>query len=91
MPKEMALPDLKRPGTFLEPNTSNTAPRTPGLEQTGPVPLSAAPLGVLPVEQLMEAKDKTATSQGLPTAPVPNQLPIPTPVAQPAKPAAPAK
>lgn len=87
IPRDQALPDLNRPGTFLEPNTSSSAPRTPGIEQTGPVPLSTPP-GVLPVEQLMEAKDTRATSQGLPTAPPANQLPVPTPVATPVKPAA---
>jgi pilus assembly protein CpaC len=103
IPKDQALPDLRRPGEFLEPNTSGSAPRTPGIEQTGPVPLSA-PLGVMPVEEMARIQAEEAGQKqgvppvqnnpyllGFPTTPVP-AAPAPTaPPAQPAKPAAPAK
>lgn len=94
IPKDQALPDLNRPGEFLEPNTSSTPPRTPGLEQTGPVPLSA-PLGVIPVEELARIQaEQTGQQQGTPVQYVPYPVglpaaPAPTaPPAQSAKPAA---
>lgn len=102
IPKEQALPDIKRPGTFLEPNTSNNPPRTPGMEQTGSVPLSA-PLSVIPVEELARIqREQTGQQQGtpvqyvpvpmtLPAVPSVNPAPAPPPAPQPAKAAAPAK
>jgi pilus assembly protein CpaC len=102
IPKDQPLPDINRPGTFLEPNTSNNPPRTPGLEQTGPAPLSA-PLGVIPVEELARIqREQTGQEQGtpvqyvpipvtLPAAPSVNPAPAPPPAPQPAKAAAPAK
>jgi pilus assembly protein CpaC len=39
IPKEQPLPDLQRPMTWLDgPGVMQTAPRTPGTDQTGPVP-----------------------------------------------------
>jgi pilus assembly protein CpaC len=102
IPKGQPLPDLNRPGEFLPPNTSSTPPRTPGIAQTGPVPLSA-PLGAIPVEELQRIQgEQQGAQQGTPVQyvpfplvplpgataqPVPAQPPAPQP-AQPAKPAA---
>ena len=97
IPKDQALPDLKMPGEFLEPNTSSTPPRTPGIEQTGPVPLSV-PLGEIPVEELARIMAAQTAQPVTPAQYVPGPLALPpaTPVAPPAqpapaKPAAPAK
>jgi len=53
IPKGAPLPDLNRPSEFLKPNSAPNQTRTPGVETTGPVPLST-PLGTLPVEQLVK-------------------------------------
>ena len=58
IPKDAPRPDLNRPGEFLPPNTSSNPPRTPGMDVTGPVPLSK-PLGTLPVEQLSKIQGQT--------------------------------
>jgi pilus assembly protein CpaC len=74
IPKGMPLPDLNRPGEFLPPNTSSNPPRTPGLDTTGPVPLSK-PLGTLPVEQLV--KIQAQTQPPAQQAPVQYNVPVP--------------
>jgi pilus assembly protein CpaC len=74
IPKNMPLPDLKRPSEFLEPNTSSNPPRTPGIDATGPVPLQT-PLGTLPVEQLV--KIQTPTQPQAQQAPVQYNVPVP--------------
>ena len=74
IPKGAPLPDLKRPSEFLPPNTSSNAPRTPGMDATGPVPLSK-PLGTLPVEQL--TKIQTLTQPQPQQAPVQYNVPVP--------------
>jgi len=58
IPKDAPRPDINLPGEFLPPNTSSNPPRTPGMDVTGPVPLSK-PLGTLPVEQLTKIQGQT--------------------------------
>jgi pilus assembly protein CpaC len=87
IPAGHSLPELKMPGEFLK-DGATTAPRTPGLEATGPVPIKP-PQETLPVEKLMESQ-KTAPAAPVPAGvvPVPIQF-APVPVAPPAQPAAP--
>lgn len=93
IPADQPLPDLNRPGEFLPPNTSSTPPRTPGVDQTGPVPLSNPP-GTIPVEELRRIQqEEQGAQQGTPVQYVPFPLvPVPgaTATPQPAQPAAPA-
>jgi pilus assembly protein CpaC len=56
IPAGQPLPDLQRPVPFLE-NAPTTMPRTPGIDKTGPVPVTPANETV-PVEQLMQQKAK---------------------------------
>ena len=74
MPKGTPLPDLNRPSGFLPPNTSANPPRTPGMDATGPVPLTK-PLGTLPVEQLI--KIQTQAQPQPQQAPVQYNVPLP--------------
>jgi len=74
IPKGAPLPDLNRPSEFLPPNSSANAPRTPGIETTGPVPLQV-PLGTLPVEQLI--KIQTAAQPQAQQPPVQYTVPVP--------------
>ena len=96
IPKDQATPDLHRPGEFMAPNTSSSAPRTPGLEQTGPVPLSAQP-GAIPVEELARIQaEQAGQKQGAQPQYIPYPVGLPAvaptaPAAQPAPAAAPAK
>jgi pilus assembly protein CpaC len=95
IPKDQPLPDLNRPGEFLPPNTSSTPPRTPGVAQTGPVPLSNPP-GAIPVEELSRIQqEERGAQQGTPVqyipfplVPLPGATDVPQPVQQPAAPAA---
>jgi len=90
IPATAAVPDVKMPAPFLE-GAATTAPRTPGIGQTGPVPVKAS-TETIPLEQLAEMeKLKQGPSSG--SAPaiqmVPMMIPQPTaPTAPP--PAAPA-
>ena len=54
-------PDLNRPGSFLPPNTSSSAPRQPGMDVTGPVPLTKSQ-GSMPVEDLVKAMQTTSAA-----------------------------
>ena len=74
IPRGMPLPDLKRPSEFLPPNTSANPPRTPGMDATGPVPLSK-PLGTLPVEQLTKIQSQVPAQAQQP--PVQYLVPVP--------------
>jgi pilus assembly protein CpaC len=65
IPEGQPLPDLKLPATFLPPN-SNVPLRQPGMNQTGPVPVTP-PAQVVPVEQVTGQQ-----KQGQPDA-APNQ------------------
>jgi len=73
IPKDTPPPDLKFPTEFLGPNTTNP-PRTPGMDVTGPVPLSK-PLGTLPVEQLNKIQSQAQPQA--PQAPVQYNVPVP--------------
>jgi pilus assembly protein CpaC len=98
IPKGQARPDLTRPGDFLAPNTSSTAPQQPGMDVTGPVPpTKALAEPSMPVEDLiksMQAPGGTQASapsqqlQFVPAvlAPQPGQAPpqAPTPSTAPA-------
>jgi pilus assembly protein CpaC len=96
IPKDAPRPDLNRPGTFLEPNTSSNAPQTPGMEVTGPVPEKAPPQAAIPVEDLVKSMQSEQPAQQAPpqlqfvpmltpTAPGNIAAPPPTPVAPPAQ------
>lgn len=54
IPQGQPPPNLKFPLPFMEPNTAATAPRTPGVETTGPVPVHP-PQESIPIEQLMQS------------------------------------
>ncbi len=100
IPADRPLPEIRLPATFLEPNTSNTPPRTPGLAATGPAP---AAVGTMPVEQLMKLQQSSSAGQQqapqiqfmpvltppqvAPSAPA--AAPAPPPAAAPAKPGQP--
>jgi pilus assembly protein CpaC len=60
IPKGQPLPGLKYPGQFIAPNTSSTAPQQPGMDVTGPVPLTKAPPPSMPVEDLIKAIQTTS-------------------------------
>jgi len=95
IPKDAPRPDLNRPGTFLEPNTSSNAPQTPGMEVTGPVPEKAPPHTAIPVEDLIKSMESQQPAQQAPpqlqfvpmltpTAPGNVAAPPPAPAAPPA-------
>jgi pilus assembly protein CpaC len=96
IPKDAPRPDLKRPGTFLEPNTSSNPPQTPGMEVTGPVPTKAPPQAAIPMEDLIKSMQTEQPAQQAPpqlqfvpmlapTAPGNVAAPPPTPAAPPAQ------
>ncbi len=95
IPAGQPLPQLNFPRAFLEPNTGTTAPRTPGVETTGPVPVHP-PQETIPMEDLLKSTQPPGASQqqGQPSIqfvpmivpPVQEAAPAP---AQPARPAAP--
>ena len=61
IPKGQAPPDLTRPGSFLPPNTSSNPPQQPGMDVTGPVPLTkVTPQATMPVEDLVKAMQTTS-------------------------------
>ncbi|HEV2198373.1 MAG TPA: pilus assembly protein N-terminal domain-containing protein [Bryobacteraceae bacterium] len=98
--KGQPLPGLKLPSKFLEPNTSEVPPQTPGMDVTGPVPVpTPAPI---PVEELIKSNQASQPAQGQapllqfvpmlappPAGAQPAPQPAAPPAAQPA-PAAPA-
>jgi hypothetical protein len=59
IPAGQPLPQLKFPKEFLEPNTAGTAPRTPGIEATGPVPVHP-PQETIRVEELIRSLQQPA-------------------------------
>ncbi len=64
IPAGQPRPDLNRPGTFLDPNTSNTPPQTPPTSITGPVTPRAIP--PIPVEELIKSLQPPEQSQQQP-------------------------
>lgn len=86
IPKGQPLPSLTYPGVFLPSNTSSNAPRQPGTDVTGPVPLTKPPAQAsMPVEDLIKAMQTTSAAPGSATpqlqfvpavlAPQPGQAP----------------
>jgi len=61
VPKGQTPPDLTRPGSFLPPNTSSNPPQQPGMDVTGPVPLTKSQ-GSMPVEDLVKAMQTTSAA-----------------------------
>jgi pilus assembly protein CpaC len=102
VPKGQPQPALTMPGGFLAPNTSSTAPQQPGMDVTGPVPLTKSPPEPsMPVEDLIKsiqasgATQQPAQAQQLQfvpavLAPQPGQAPPQTPSSAPAPTPAPA-
>lgn len=90
IPVGQPVPSLNMPEKLMKPNTAASAPRTPGLSVTGPVPNKPLQES-MPVEQLLRAQQKleqqsqqsTTNYQGAPLvqfAPVPlNQPTQPAP------------
>lgn len=66
IPKDAPRPDLKRPGTFLEPNTSSNPPQTPEMNVTGAVPIKAPPEAAIPVEDLIKSMQSQQPAQQAP-------------------------
>jgi len=61
--KGQPRPGLKYPGDFLPPNTSSNPPQQPGMDVTGPVPLTKrAPDATMPVEDLVKAMQTTSAA-----------------------------
>ena len=98
IPKGAPRPDLKRPGPFLEPNTSSNPPQTPGTDITGPVPTKTVP--PMPIEDLIKSMQTEAQAPPAapqlqfvpmlaPTAPGNVAAPPPTPVVPSAAPTTP--
>jgi pilus assembly protein CpaC len=96
IPKDAPRPDLNRPGTFMEPNTSANPPQTPEMNVTGAVPTKALPQSAIPVEDLIKSMQSEQPAQQAPpqlqfvpmltpTAPGNIAAPPPTPVAPPAQ------
>ncbi len=84
IPKGAPLPDLKYPAPFLEPNTSNTPPRTPAIDVTA-LPAKPAPPAI-PVEQLIKSQ-QPLKSEGGAASPAVQFVPVPlmpTPINPPA-------
>ncbi|MBK5293915.1 MAG: hypothetical protein JJE04_19855 [Acidobacteriia bacterium] len=84
LPKDQALPQITMPREFLK-DTRATAPRHPGLETTGPVPVKPV-LESIPFEQMKESQ----AIQKTPPAPAMGPLQfVPVPMPTTAPPAAP--
>jgi len=69
IPKGQPLPGLTYPGSYLPPNTSSRAPQHPGMDVTGPVPLTNPPPQTsMPVEDLVKAMQTTSAAAAQGTA-----------------------
>jgi pilus assembly protein CpaC len=92
IPAGQPAPEIKMPMPFLE-GTAAQAPRTPGMDVTGPVPVKP-PKDTMPVEELMRSlrpAEAAAAPAFAPGPAAPNPPPAqPAPAAAPAQPAAPA-
>jgi pilus assembly protein CpaC len=93
VPADRLMPEMKMPVPFLEWGAT-AAPRTPGMEVTGSVPVKP-PKEALPVEELIRslrpAAEATAAPAFAPSPAIPNppaaqppSTPAPAPAAQPA-------
>jgi pilus assembly protein CpaC len=67
MPAGMPRPTIEMPRTFLE-GTRADAPQTPGIDQTGPVPVTP-PKETMPVEELRQLQQQQSGAQ-VPQQPV---------------------
>jgi pilus assembly protein CpaC len=64
-PKGQSIPDLKAPLTYLEtPEGAKTAPRTPGIETTGPVRVVKGEISVQELEKLQREEQARALLNG---------------------------
>ncbi len=81
IPAGQPVPDIKMPEEFMK-GAPTAAPRTPGTEVTGPVPVKPVQEKV-PVEQLTETKPAPAA------APAVQIIPTPAPGAEPTRPPGP--
>jgi len=89
IPSGQPVPGVKMPKEFL-PNTAKEAPRTPGMDVTGPVPVKP-PRETIPVEQLIQSQKQTqAAPAGAGAAPQIQFVPMLTPPQAQPQPAAPA-
>lgn len=61
MPVGLPRPNLELPRTFLE-GTRTDAPQTPGIDQTGPVPVTP-PKETMPVEELRQLQQQQSGAQ----------------------------
>ncbi|MBZ5608166.1 MAG: pilus assembly protein N-terminal domain-containing protein [Acidobacteriia bacterium] len=89
IPAGQPLPQLSFPRQFMQPNTAATAPRTPGVEATGPVPVHP-PQETIPMEDLLKSVQPpgSAQQQGQPSIQfVPMIVPPGQETAPPARPA----
>ncbi len=77
IPAGQPAPEVKMPREFMK-GTAEAAPRTPGIEVTGPVPVKP-PRPAIPVEQLIESQ-KPLQQQTAPAPSTPIQF-VPVPVA----------
>ena len=85
IPADRPAPELKMPVKFLD-GAPQVVPRTPGMSETGPVPVKSAK-DAMPVEQLIQTQKETQALPA-PTAPTIQYVPVPVQPA-PAAPAAP--
>ena len=90
IPAGQPVPQLNYPIPFLAPNTAGTAPRTPGVETTGPVPVHP-PQETIPMEELLQSTRPPGTGQqqGQPSIQFVPMVVPPAPEAAPARPATP--
>jgi pilus assembly protein CpaC len=87
IPAGMPLPDLSRSMPFL-PGAPPTAPQTPGIEITGPVP-GRPSQAAIPIEQLIDSQKPLPAANSQQNQPGTQFLPIPV-MAVPSGPATPA-
>jgi pilus assembly protein CpaC len=88
IPAGQPLPEVRMPAAFLK-DGAKVAPRTPGMEVTGPVPVKPFQ-GTIPVEQLIESQKNAPAMAPQPTGPMIQFVPLLVPpAAQPQPPAAP--
>lgn len=85
IPAGQATPQVDMPKEFMKQGTQK-APRTPGMDVTGPVPVKSA-LETMPVEQLMEQQKRESEPAAAPLVAYP-VLQIPVVPASPAQPPA---
>jgi len=87
VPAGQPVPEMKMPKEFLK-DGAKVMPRTPGMDVTGPVPVTP-PKEAIPYEQLLESLKPSTQTQQPAFAPTP-AMPNPPPAQAPAAPAAPA-